>query len=228
MERKTIQFFKQQTTSVSKALWPARAQRCVATSRTAQRRRKATMQGITLRWLWKPLSAQRPRVLYLRALWPDPSAPVQLRAQHLLLALVVGGSIPLLCSLYSWSVLPVLGILSALLTLVVTQQIIANRQQHRATTKTPPARPALTTLPVRSLPIIPATEQTVCTIPPAAPLLSFPNTPMPVPATPLVRVLETIDLSSSNVEHFLDIPDTSTGILSKGESQQIQNLSMQE
>jgi hypothetical protein len=31
------------------------------------------------------------------------------------------------------------------------------------------------------------------------------NTPMPVPPTPLIRVLETIDLSSTNVEHFLDI-----------------------
>jgi hypothetical protein len=30
----------------------------------------------------------------------------------------------------------------------------------------------------------------------------FPSTPMP--STPLVRVLETIDLSSTNVEHFLD------------------------
>jgi hypothetical protein len=33
-------------------------------------------------------------------------------------------------------------------------------------------------------------------------LLQFPDTPMP--ATPLVRVLDTIDLSSSEVEHFLD------------------------
>jgi hypothetical protein len=33
-------------------------------------------------------------------------------------------------------------------------------------------------------------------------LLQFPETPMPT--TPLVRVLETIDLSSSEVEHFLD------------------------
>jgi hypothetical protein len=33
-------------------------------------------------------------------------------------------------------------------------------------------------------------------------LLLFPDTPMPV--TPLVRVLDTIDLSSSEVEHFLD------------------------
>jgi hypothetical protein len=33
-----------------------------------------------------------------------------------------------------------------------------------------------------------------------------PETPMPV-ASPLVRVLETYDLSQTNVEHFLDLPD---------------------
>ena len=34
--------------------------------------------------------------------------------------------------------------------------------------------------------------------------LNFPETPMP--ATPLIRVLETIDLSSSHVEHFINPP----------------------
>jgi hypothetical protein len=34
----------------------------------------------------------------------------------------------------------------------------------------------------------------------------FPNTPMPV-EPPLVRVLETFDLSQTNVEHFLDLPE---------------------
>jgi hypothetical protein len=32
--------------------------------------------------------------------------------------------------------------------------------------------------------------------------MSFPTTPMP--ATPVIRVLETIDLSSTDIEHFLD------------------------
>jgi hypothetical protein len=34
----------------------------------------------------------------------------------------------------------------------------------------------------------------------------FPNTPMPV-EPPLVRVLETFDLSQTGVEHFLDLPE---------------------
>lgn len=34
----------------------------------------------------------------------------------------------------------------------------------------------------------------------------FPNTPMPV-EPPLVRVLETFDLSQTNVEHFLELPE---------------------
>ena len=35
-------------------------------------------------------------------------------------------------------------------------------------------------------------------------LLNFPETPMP--AAPLIRVLETIDLSSSHIEHFINPP----------------------
>ncbi|MGH2493108.1 MAG: hypothetical protein ACRDIV_00215 [Ktedonobacteraceae bacterium] len=34
-----------------------------------------------------------------------------------------------------------------------------------------------------------------------------PNTPMPT-NPPLVRVLETFDLSQTNIEHFLDLPDS--------------------
>jgi len=38
---------------------------------------------------------------------------------------------------------------------------------------------------------------------------SFPETPMP--ATPLIRVLETIDLSTMDIEHFIsDVPQTET------------------
>jgi len=37
--------------------------------------------------------------------------------------------------------------------------------------------------------------------PQATPAFEFPDTPMP--STPLVRVLETIDLSSSDIEHFI-------------------------
>src|SRR5579885_1403167 len=37
------------------------------------------------------------------------------------------------------------------------------------------------------------------------PSMTFPDTPMP--ATPLIRVLETIDLSSTNVEHFLELAE---------------------
>lgn len=39
-------------------------------------------------------------------------------------------------------------------------------------------------------------------------LLEFPATPMP--ATPLIRVLETIDLSTTNIEHFIDPQPSAT------------------
>jgi hypothetical protein len=53
-------------------------------------------------------------------------------------------------------------------------------------------------------PTIAKTRPVVASLPPVPvtrPL--FPATPMP--STPLVRVLETIDLSSTDIEHFLDI-----------------------
>ena len=37
--------------------------------------------------------------------------------------------------------------------------------------------------------------------------LRAPNTPMPA-NPPLVRVLETFDLSQTSIEHFLDLPDS--------------------
>jgi hypothetical protein len=39
--------------------------------------------------------------------------------------------------------------------------------------------------------------------------MQFPETPMP--ATPLIRVLETIDLSSTSVEHFLEEEKQTSG-----------------
>jgi hypothetical protein len=45
-------------------------------------------------------------------------------------------------------------------------------------------------------------ERPLATIPRSLLSVPFPETPMP--ATPLIRVLETIDLSSSSVEHFLE------------------------
>lgn len=44
-----------------------------------------------------------------------------------------------------------------------------------------------------------------------------PATPMPV--APLVRVLETIDLSSTEVEHFIDAPDSQQATLPVDELQ---------
>ncbi len=137
MERKTIQFFRQQTTSVSKALWPARAQRCVATSRTARRRRKLLLHGCL--HLPLPWRADTPSVIHVRPLWPDANRPPRLRSHHLALALFVGMMVPLLCSLCPWSLLPVLGTLSMTLTLVVTHLFSTNRTASTAPAPTPTA-----------------------------------------------------------------------------------------
>ncbi|HEY4388250.1 MAG TPA: hypothetical protein VGN34_27690 [Ktedonobacteraceae bacterium] len=57
----------------------------------------------------------------------------------------------------------------------------------------------------------PATQsgQSFTTVPRSFRPAQFPETPMP--ATPLIRVLETIDLSSSSVEHFLEEEKQTSG-----------------
>ncbi len=207
MERETIQFSKQQTTSASKALWPVVAQKCAVTSRTTQHRRKIMIWKVWLHWLSTLLHRQRPMVIQVRTLWPDVPQAARLQLRHIALALTVGCAIPLLCSLYSWIVLPMLGVFAAALTLVICYQVLIS-QENGALTREPREASSFT---MQSEPVANASAkegETLSMKAPARtqPLFSFPDTPMPVPPTPLVRILETIDLSSSDVEHFLDIP----------------------
>jgi hypothetical protein len=141
------------------------------------------------------------------------------------LALVLGTS-------YSWTTLLILPLICAIITLMVIhwlvraeapalrgracpnptdehQQQNVNNAQHRrlagsieytgtgsAQGTTPTALPASTT----TSPTPEGTQPIQRQQPDNA--MSFPTTPMP--ATPVIRVLETIDLSSTDIEHFLD------------------------
>ena len=84
---------------------------------------------------------------------------------------------------YNWSLLILLGSLCLIMTGMIIY-LLFNGKSATVSYKQPQ--------PSHKQPVVPPT-----------PLMpQFPNTPMP--ATPLIRVLETIDLSSSKVEHFID------------------------
>ena len=107
--------------------------------------------------------------------------------QQIMAALLTGGMVLALYALYRWSALLLLISVCAVTSIVIVRLLLNSTS--------PTARP--TDMPIgrdtRTLVRIPITLQ-----PPA---LDFPETPMP--SGPLVRVLETIDLSSSDVEHFI-------------------------
>lgn len=58
------------------------------------------------------------------------------------------------------------------------------------------------------------------------PLFDFPATPMP--STPLIRILDTIDLSSSDVEHFLRVTADYKPITSEAGEQAAQDIKVNE
>jgi hypothetical protein len=104
-------------------------------------------------------------------------------------ALLIGTIVMAALLLHYWAILLILGMLW-LAMIVVTARLLSYEMSH-STAPVPALQPVRHTQP--GLPV--------------APMLEFPETP--VPATPLIRVLETIDLSESDVEHFLGTPPPS-------------------
>jgi hypothetical protein len=168
------------TMGVSSAWWPRDLRRCIATGEAAQRRRALIMRE---RGDWHPrllLSRYLVFWLYLAGLFTI------LMGGILLGVLVLGPWITFLVLYAVWMLVAALGIW----LLVAGSQHVHRRQRvslHRVE-KTLPERTSHVekTLPERT----------------SHAELHFPTTPMP--ATPLVRVLETVDLSASGIEHFLD------------------------
>ncbi len=102
---------------------------------------------------------------------------------------IVGGSIVTALFLHLWYVLLIPTLFLTLTTLAILQPFLNKLKQLKQLKHTP--RPTLQSTPrhFKSSPGIPPTRRT-------------PETP--IPHTPLVRELETFDLSQTGVEHFLD------------------------
>ncbi len=153
-------------------------------------------------------AAQRRRLIRMKRLrWselvegapPERECARRIYALSLLViaTLAGGGVILITCLLHPWTVLLILAALW-LLTAAMAERLLSHEVRSMQAFR-------------RSQPPPVEVQQTGRSEAPTFPLT-------PVPATPLIRVLETIDLSSANVEHFINAsppdkasPDASSG-----------------
>ncbi len=172
------QMVKPPISAVSNALWPVDTRRRMALSDYGQRRR-----WIASRSLWQSKRASRASSRYR----------VVARIFYVLCilvatAFVLEGLLVVLFMARPWALLLLLTA-TWVVSLSVAYQLLhlegPKTTLVRKNTKSRLSKVAEAVSPVQQ---------------PA--LLPFPDTPMP--ATPLIRVLDTIDLSSSEVEHFLN------------------------
>lgn len=138
-------------------------------------------------------AAQRRRAIMMKAWWwtQNNNTLARLRLwyssiiinirQQIGTALVTGSIMIAIFMLYQWSAWLLLAVICTI-TCFATFQLLF--EEPRVTHTEQPLTVSLDM------------EQ-----PQTAPSFDFPDTPMP--STPLVRVLETIDLSSSDIEHFI-------------------------
>jgi Ca2+/Na+ antiporter len=171
---------RQYRSSVSRALWPTNIQHCVPTNKAAQRRRIIIMKG----WGW--ISAWYKRITAKLSRWyAYIVAPVRQQLTTTLITICIILTMHELYQWYVWSPAIIICIL-----VCATLCLMLSEKQHTSTTPR-------TVSPSQN------EEARQRTAEPAqqVALFEFPETPMP--STPLIRVMETIDLSSSDVEHFI-------------------------
>jgi hypothetical protein len=164
---------RQYRSSVSRAIWPSNIQHCIATSKAAQRRRVIVIKG----WWWISSWHKHITAKLLRG-YTYIVTPVR---QQLTTALITSGMMLAMYGLYQWWAWSPVVIICTLVCAILF--LLLSEKQY-----TP-------TIPQTALP--PQNEE----FPQQITLFEFPETP--VPSTPLIRVMETIDLSSSDVEHFI-------------------------
>jgi hypothetical protein len=122
------------------------------------------------------------------------TSTMALFGQQLVTAFLIAGTVLVMYVLYQWSTMLLLVVIGVV-TCIVTFRLLLDSKQSQPTEHIALAQEPLVaqTQDVSAAPI--AENE------PATPLFVFPDTPMP--SSSLVRVLETIDLSSSDIEHFI-------------------------
>jgi hypothetical protein len=204
----SYQEFSVHSGGVSHAFWPLEVRRCLATGKHAQRRRLIILKEIN--WLRKNRPQKNDQKRILRGTFR-----IYLLYSALGISFLMTGVLLALFMLRPWAVTMLL-VLFWLATIALTVRlwyvclqmtlVARHASSYKAKRGTQPATKHIAAKrEVRQhFPTIAKTRPITASLPPVPvtrPL--FPMTPMP--STPLVRVLETIDLSSTNVEHFLDI-----------------------
>ncbi|GCE25966.1 hypothetical protein KDA_14500 [Dictyobacter alpinus] len=194
----------------SKAIWPTSVQHCVHTGQVAQQRRRVIMTGIN--WI-DTLGLFRLQGVYILSKYITLSRMLQSG-----IVFTVIGVAFILTAIYDWAMLLnhwITFVLFAALCVVTTAVVdyirTGRKPQHKASQPFMQApNSSFAGIPISRLGQPLRLMNTGSSIPQTQVpgLFHFPDTPMP--ATPLVRVLETIDLSSTNVKHFLDIKPHAT------------------
>jgi hypothetical protein len=186
------------TSSISRAAWPAELQRFIGTNKAAQQRRAMTIQGRK--------SYKSHRMLSSR-MWLLANQVYAFLRQYLITALLTSGILLLIYIFYylaTWMLLALICIITG----IVTCRLLFEERKPETHIET-----KSTTIPIT---LTKSDEEQLLH---QAPNIDFPETPMP--STPLVRVLETIDLSSSDVKHFIH---TSEQANTEGNHQPIETM----
>lgn len=218
IEERTIQFLKQHTGGVSKAVWPSSVRRYVATGKG--RRRFMILKRFLLFHRLRTLdflhTFDKVRVFSKRLL-ATYSCTI-----HVMIIVVASDIIQMLCMLYNWLVLFVLTVICTTTSLMVIHLASDNVQKGQKYQKCSfvfknkfkvirlrkeKRRLIKSRLADSSLASILYTEDKDEEIEQESMLILFPDTPMP--KTPLIRVLETINLSSTELGHSQALQDLS-------------------
>src|SRR5581483_2177577 len=222
----------QGASKVSRAVWPERIRWNLATGKTAQWRR-----AMMIRWFHRP-GKQQPRKSHntQRCKRVTPSYRRRIRSlmfrthRRVALSLPIISILLAVCLWQHWYVQLMLAALCTVTNILILHLLfndapIPPALVGRSPVSLPriaPTAPPVKPLIAADLNIVGADFSASKNVdrlnskPPVVdkpqnnrpvPSMTFPDTPMPV--TPLIRVLETIDLSSTNVEHFLELAERS-------------------
>ena len=180
-ESQKLQIFRPHASGVSQALWPADTRRSLSTGRVAQQRRHLMLRG---KW-WSIVEMLVAPVVQIMQTAPSFFMGV--------LTLLVGGSILAGLLFHTWAFLLFPALILSLLSLAITPILFLKLRHMPYPGMKYGFQPKNTRVPrSHNTPGFPTMRRS-------------PETPMPsMPTAPLVRELETFDLSQTGVEHFLD------------------------
>lgn len=199
------------TSGVSRALWPSQMRRSPATGKIAQQRRLMIIKGV---WCFRKPGPLQNKRLVKKLVEFQSTFRIYLLYTTLAVSLLVVGVLLAMFVLHPWPITILLGLLwtvTIALTMRLWYTCLYMALTARRVTKRLPIQQLPTIAKTRPLPpmhAIPATRPIPVSLPGSLPASlpgsrpGFPATP--IPPTPFVRILETIDLSSTNVEHFLE------------------------